>query len=223
MTSGMGSDQTNVGKYKYKIVFLGNQSVGKTSIIHRFIYDSFDESYQATIGIDFMSQKMYVEDKIIVLNLWDTAGQERFKSLIPSYIKDSAVAIVCYDVTSRESFVSVEKWIEDAKALREDDVLLILAGNKSDLSDRRQVSIEEGQEYANKMNLLFFETSAKTGANIKVLFNELAKKLTGIETNPISNAENETSNNAGFKLGEEKDPGAGGESKQEKKKSKKCC
>ena len=91
-----------------------------------------------------MSQKMYVEDKIIVLNLWDTAGQERFKSLIPSYIKDSAVAIVCYDVTSRESFVSVEKWIEDAKALREDDVLLILAGNKSDLSDRRQVSIEEG-------------------------------------------------------------------------------
>ena len=166
---------------------------------------------------------MYVEDKIIVLNLWDTAGQERFKSLIPSYIKDSAVAIVCYDVTSRESFISVEKWIEDAKALREDDVLLILAGNKSDLSDRRQVSTEEGQEYANKMNLLFFETSAKTGANIKVLFNELAKKLTGIETNPISNPEDDKGNNTGFKLGEEKDPGAGADTKQEKKKSKKCC
>ena len=128
---------------------------------------------------------MYVEDKIIILNLWDTAGQERFKSLIPSYIKDSAVAIVCYDVTSRESFLSVEKWIEDAKALREDDVLLILAGNKADLVDNRQVSYEEGKEYADKMNLLFFETSAKSGANIKTLFNELAKKLTGIETNPI--------------------------------------
>ena len=102
--SALANDQSNVGKYKYKIVFLGNQSVGKTSIIHRFIYDSFDDSYQATIGIDFMSQKMYVEDKIIILNLWDTAGQERFKSLIPSYIKDSAVAIVCYDVTSRQSF-----------------------------------------------------------------------------------------------------------------------
>jgi len=80
-----------------------------------------------------MSQKMYVEDKIIILNLWDTAGQERFKSLIPSNIKDSAVAIVCYDVTNRESFESVDKWIEDAKAIREDEVLLILVGTKADM------------------------------------------------------------------------------------------
>ena len=132
---------------------------------------------------------MYVEDKTIILNLWDTAGQERFKSLIPSYIKDSAVAIIVFDVTSRESFESVEKWIEDARALREDDVLLILAGNKTDMHDRRQVSYEEGQKYAHKMNLLYFETSAKTGQNIKILFNELAKKLTGIETNPINTHE----------------------------------
>jgi Ras-related protein Rab-6A len=95
---------TGMSKFKYKVVFLGDQSVGKTSIIHRFIYDSFDENYQATIGIDFMSHKMYIEDKIIILNLWDTAGQERFKSLIPSYIKDAAVAIVIYDITSRQSF-----------------------------------------------------------------------------------------------------------------------
>ena len=80
-----------------------------------------------------MSQKMYVEDKTIILNLWDTAGQERFKSLIPSYIKDSAVAIVVFDVTSRESFDSVEKWIEDVRALRKDDALLIIVGNKSDM------------------------------------------------------------------------------------------
>ena len=184
----MSNQESNstVGKFKYKIVFLGDQSVGKTSIIHRFIYDSFDENYQATIGIDFMSQKMYVEDKIIILNLWDTAGQERFKSLIPSYIKDSAVAIVVYDITNRQSFQSVDKWIEDAKNLRDDDVLLILAGNKSDMNEHRQVSTEEGMEYAKKRGIMFFETSARTGSNIKYLFNELAKKLTGIETNPIN-------------------------------------
>ena len=193
-------DQSNVGKLKFKIVFLGDQSVGKTSMIHRFIYDQFDESYQATIGIDFMTQKMYVEDKIIILNLWDTAGQERFKSLIPSYIKDSAVAIVCYDITSRDSFEHVEKWIEDARALRDDDVLLILAGNKADLNEKRQVSTEEGQEFADKLNLLFFETSAKTGSNIKTLFNELAKKLTGIETNPINQNNDENKATGGFKL-----------------------
>lgn len=178
----------SAGKYKFKIVFLGNQNVGKTSIIHRFIYETFEENYQATIGIDFMSQKMFVEDKIIILNLWDTAGQERFKSLIPSYIKDSAVAIVCYDVTNVESFQSVEKWIEDARAIREDDVLLILVGNKADCEATRQVTQEQGMELASKLNLLFFETSAKTGANIKTMFNDLAKKLTGIETDPIPNS-----------------------------------
>ena len=140
MAANITQDTSSVSKFKYKVVFLGDQSVGKTSIIHRFIYDTFDENYQATIGIDFMSHKMFVEDKIIILNLWDTAGQERFKSLIPSYIKDSAVAIVVFDITSRSSFQSVDKWIEDAKQLRDDECLLVLVGNKCDLDDHRQVS-----------------------------------------------------------------------------------
>lgn len=86
---------------KYKLVFLGDQGVGKTSIITRFMYDNFDKNYQATIGIDFLSKTMYLEDRTVRLQLWDTAGQERFRSLIPSYIRDSSVAVVVYDITSK--------------------------------------------------------------------------------------------------------------------------
>uniref|UniRef100_A0A1B0EW67 Putative gtpase rab6/ypt6/ryh1 small g protein n=1 Tax=Lutzomyia longipalpis TaxID=7200 RepID=A0A1B0EW67_LUTLO len=88
---------------KFKLVFLGEQSVGKTSLITRFMYDSFDNTYQATIGIDFLSKTMYLEDRTVRLQLWDTAGQERFRSLIPSYIRDSTVAVVVYDITSKSA------------------------------------------------------------------------------------------------------------------------
>eukprot|EP01035_Chromulina_nebulosa_P027504 gene27504-36187_t len=128
---------------KYKLVFLGDQGVGKTSIITRFMYDSFDKNYQATIGIDFLSKTMYLEDRTVRLQLWDTAGQERFRSLIPSYIRDSSVAVVVFDITNRASFLNTSKWIEDVRNERGNDVIIILVGNKTDLSDKRQVSVDE--------------------------------------------------------------------------------
>uniref|UniRef100_A0A3P8XWP0 Ras-related protein Rab-6A n=1 Tax=Esox lucius TaxID=8010 RepID=A0A3P8XWP0_ESOLU len=131
---------------KFKLVFLGEQSVGKTSLITRFMYDSFDNTYQATIGIDFLSKTMYLEDRTIRLQLWDTAGQERFRSLIPSYIRDSAAAVVVYDITSR------------------------------------QVAIEEGERKAKELNVMFIETSAKAGYNVKQLFRRVAAALPGMES-----------------------------------------
>ena len=89
---------------KYKCVFLGDQGSGKTSIIKSFMYGSFDHNYQATIGIDFLSKTMYLDDRTVRLQIWDSAGQERFRSLIPSYIRDSSVAVVVYDITSRGAF-----------------------------------------------------------------------------------------------------------------------
>lgn len=103
---------------KFKLVFLGEQSVGKTSLITRFMYDSFDNTYQATIGIDFLSKTMYLEDRTVRLQLWDTAGQERFRSLIPSYIRDSTVAVVVYDITNTNSFHQTSKWIDDVRTSR---------------------------------------------------------------------------------------------------------
>ncbi|KAG6528231.1 hypothetical protein ZIOFF_010382 [Zingiber officinale] len=191
---------------KYKLVFLGDQSVGKTSIITRFMYDKFDNTYQATIGIDFLSKTMYLEDRTVRLQLcllplagieaaltplvsdditdksrWDTAGQERFRSLIPSYIRDSSVAVIAFDVANRQSFLNTSKWIEEVRTERGSDVIIVLVGNKTDLVDKRQVSIEEGEGKAQELGVMFIETSAKAGFNIKALFRKIAAALPGME------------------------------------------
>uniref|UniRef100_A0A671NHD9 Ras-related protein Rab-6B-like n=1 Tax=Sinocyclocheilus anshuiensis TaxID=1608454 RepID=A0A671NHD9_9TELE len=162
----MGSDFGNPLR-KFKLVFLGEQSVGKTSLITRFMYDSFDNTYQATIGIDFLSKTMYLEDRTVRLQLWDTAGQERFRSLIPSYIRDSTVAVVVYDITNVSSFQLTSKWIDDVRTERGSDVIIMLVGNKTDLEEKRQITIEEGEQRAKELNVMFIETSAKTGSNVK--------------------------------------------------------
>ncbi|KAJ8647150.1 hypothetical protein MRB53_000173 [Persea americana] len=167
---------------KYKLVFLGDQSVGKTSIITRFMYDKFDTTYQATIGIDFLSKTMYLEDRTVRLQLWDTAGQERFRSLIPSYIRDSSVAVIVYDVANRQSFLNTSKWIEEVRTERGSDVIIVLVGNKTDLVEKRQVSIEEGEAKSREFGVMFIETSAKAGFNIKPLFRKIAAALPGMET-----------------------------------------
>jgi Ras-related protein Rab-6A len=141
------------------------------------MYDSFDAQYKATIGIDFMSKTMYLPDRTIRLQLWDTAGQERFRSLIPSYIRDSNVAVVVYDITKRQSFKDATKWIDDVLAERGDQVIIVLVGNKTDLRDQREVTVEEGEAKAKELGLLFIETSAKAGYNVKTLFKKVATEL----------------------------------------------
>lgn len=162
-------------------MFLGEQSVGKTSLITRFMYDTFDNTYQATIGIDFLSKTMYLEDRTVRLQLWDTAGQERFRSLIPSYIRDSSVAVVVYDITNRASFQNTSKWVDDVRAERGNDVIIVLVGNKTDLNDKRQVTTEEAEKRAQEFNVMFIETSAKAGHNVKTLFKKIAQALPGMD------------------------------------------
>ncbi|XP_035264990.1 ras-related protein Rab-41 isoform X3 [Anguilla rostrata] len=174
---------------KFKLVFLGEQSVGKTSLITRFMYDSFDNTYQATIGIDFLSKTMYLEDRTIRLQLWDTAGQERFRSLIPSYIRDSAAAVVVYDIANLNSFQQTSKWIDDVRTERGSDVIIMLVGNKTDLADKRQITTEEGEQRAKELNVMFIETSAKTGYNVKQLFRRVAAALPGMDNAPEKSKE----------------------------------
>uniref|UniRef100_A0A914BZA7 Rab6 n=1 Tax=Acrobeloides nanus TaxID=290746 RepID=A0A914BZA7_9BILA len=145
------------------------------------MYDSFDNTYQATIGIDFLSKTMYLEDRTVRLQLWDTAGQERFRSLIPSYIRDSTVAVIVYDITNANTFHLTSKWIGDVRTERGNDVIIMLVGNKTDLAEKRQVSTEEGEQKAKELNVMFIETSAKAGYNVKQLFRRIASALPGID------------------------------------------
>ncbi|RLN75164.1 hypothetical protein BBJ28_00011178 [Nothophytophthora sp. Chile5] len=170
---------------KYKLVFLGDQGVGKTSMITRFMYDTFDNAYQATIGIDFLSKTMYMEDRTVRLQLWDTAGQE--------YVLPSEGGLLLLLRTDRASFLNTSKWIEDVRTERGQDVVIMLVGNKTDISDRRQVSIEEGSDKAKEENVMFIETSAKAGYNIKALFRKLATVLPGMENTMISGDSNRAS------------------------------
>jgi len=170
---------------KYKLVFVGDSNVGKTSIISRFMYDHFDNNYDATIGIDFLAKTHTVGDKTVRLQLWDTAGQERFRSLIPSYIRDSSVAVVVYAIDSQESFHAVDKWVEEVRKEREHEVMIFVVGNKTDLSPgNRRVTKREGETKAKNLNALFIETSAKDAYNVNELFNQIAQQLPPAKVTP---------------------------------------
>eukprot|EP00931_Biecheleriopsis_adriatica_P066089 TRINITY_DN40503_c0_g1_i1.p1 TRINITY_DN40503_c0_g1~~TRINITY_DN40503_c0_g1_i1.p1 ORF type:complete len:208 (-),score=57.58 TRINITY_DN40503_c0_g1_i1:97-720(-) len=165
---------------KYKVVFVGDQSVGKTSIIVRYLKNTFDDKVDATIGMDFQTKNVQLGDGKgqLRLQLWDTAGQERFRSLVNSYIRDAAAAVVCFDITKRDSFENTAKWVEEVRSARGDDALIFLVGNKSDVSeDQRQVNADEARAKALAFKAEFTEASAKTGDCVKELFQKLAETL----------------------------------------------
>uniref|UniRef100_F1L6W2 GTP-binding protein ryh1 n=1 Tax=Ascaris suum TaxID=6253 RepID=F1L6W2_ASCSU len=162
---------------KYKIVFLGEQGVGKSSIITKFLRNEVAEDYIATIGIDFFSKNIVVEGKTVRLQIWDTAGQERFRSLIPSYLRDSDVAVIVYDVSSPTSFAKTRQWFNYVNRQRAGDIAIILVGNKSDLTDKRKISYESGERIAAAWNCRHMDVSALTGRNIQELFVFIAGTL----------------------------------------------
>ena len=161
----------------YKIVIIGDQHVGKTSILSKYKYETIEEGYAPTVGIDFLTKNVFLEDKTIRLIMWDTAGQERFKSLIPSYLKNAHSIILTYDITSKNSFNSLNKWLEDIKNNVQDSVFIVLCGNKIDLNNKRQVNFEDAQKFAKDNDLVYIETSAITGDGIKNLFDIITKSF----------------------------------------------
>ena len=155
---------------KYKLIFLGDQSVGKSCILNRFMNDTFTEEYQATIGLDFQSKNVQIDNQDIHLLLYDTAGQEKFRSLIPMYTRDANIILLVYDVSSKDSFMHLSDWLRDLTNIKKEEVIFAVVGNKIDLDDRREVNSEEGENYAKEHDFIFAEVSAKTGDGFSDLF-----------------------------------------------------
>ena len=162
-------------KYTFKIIIVGDASVGKTNITYRFCKGEFINEYQATLGLDYLSENRTVDNTFFKLQLWDTAGSERYRSISKTYYKNSACALVVYDITRKSSFDNVSGWIEDCKQSGK-NIYIILIGNKDDLS-AREVSNEEGRELAEKYDVKFYETSAVNGHNIEEVFIDACKAI----------------------------------------------
>lgn len=188
---------------QFKLVLLGDSSVGKSSIVHRFVKDSFDEFRESTIGAAFLSQTIQLdkyEGTIIKFEIWDTAGQERYKSLAPMYYRNANAALVVYDITDKESLVKAEEWVNELKSkVKDDDLVICLVGNKLDLVELKEkeklVSQSDAERYAKEQDLLFHEVSAKTGKGVASIFQEIGENLYLKKQNSQLSQSHQQSNN----------------------------
>ena len=161
----------------YKIVLVGDSGVGKTNIMLRYLNKEFNINTKATVGVEFGSKNIIIDKKVIKGQIWDTAGQERYRAITSAYYKGAHGAFVVYDITLKESFEAVDKWINDLRSNTDERLEIILIGNKSDLEEKRQVTKEEGEEKAKEKEVAFMETSALNCNNIEKAFNEILNKV----------------------------------------------
>ena len=161
----------------FKVVLVGDSFVGKTNIMSKYIKNEFHEDSKATVGVEFGSKQFTVEGHSIKAQIWDTAGQERYKAITSAYYKGAKGAFIVYDITRKQSFDSVEKWVNDVTAVADKKITIILIGNKCDLEDQRQITKEQGEEKANKLEIAFSETSALSGENLDKAFDKMMNEV----------------------------------------------
>ena len=186
--------KSGIYDHMFRYIIVGDMAVGKSCILLQFTDHKFRHQHELTIGVEFGGKTINVKNKNIKIQVWDTAGQEAFQSITRSYYNGAIGALLVYDVTKRDSFEHINKWLTELKTNGSKDVCCILIGNKIDLEDQRQVKYEEGKELAEKNNLLFLETSAKTAENVQECFMITAEKIldkiteTGVDpTTPSKN------------------------------------
>ena len=160
-----------------KLLTIGDSSVGKTCLLHRYTNKTFSSSSIPTVGIDFKIMNITIDGKRIKMQCWDTAGQERYRNITANYYRNAQGIMLVYDVTNRKSFEAIDAWISQIDLHAGESVNKILIGNKSDIEQQRVVRMEEGQDLAAHYNIPFYETSARSGVNVDESFYRIAKDV----------------------------------------------
>ncbi|MBA0616646.1 hypothetical protein Godav_026149 [Gossypium davidsonii] len=163
--------------YLFKAVLIGDSGVGKSNLLSRFAKDEFRLDSKPTIGVEFAYRNVKIGDRVIKAQIWDTAGQERFRAITSSYYRGALGALLVYDITRRTTFQNVKKWMHELREFGNLEMVIVLVGNKSDLSESRQVSEEEGKKIAEMEGLFFMETSALRNLNVEEAFLRMINKI----------------------------------------------
>ncbi|KAF8379771.1 hypothetical protein HHK36_029220 [Tetracentron sinense] len=165
--------------YVFKVVVIGDSAVGKTQILARFTKNDFCFDSKSTIGVEFQTRTLTINSKVIKAQIWDTAGQERYRAVTSAYYRGALGAMLVYDITKRQSFDHVARWVEELRAHADNSIVIMLIGNKADLVDLRAVPTEDAVEFAENQGLFFSETSALNGDNVESAFFKLLEGIYG--------------------------------------------
>ena len=208
----------------FKIVLLGDSNVGKSNILSKYLHNEFNQDSKSTVGVEFGSKTFEINEKTTIkAQIWDTAGQERYRSITNSYYKGAKGAFIVYDITKKSSFDNVDSWLNDLKLNNDENINIILIGNKTDLEEKREISIENGEKKAINNKIGFIETSAKNGNNIEKVFDVMIKNIYEKNKEEIENKNkngdyNEINNEKSIELNLDKN-----NEKNNKSIKKKCC
>ncbi|XP_010241769.1 PREDICTED: ras-related protein RABA5c [Nelumbo nucifera] len=164
-------------EYLFKVVIIGDSAVGKSNLLSRYARNEFNMNSKATIGVEFQTQSMDIDGKEVKAQIWDTAGQERFRAVTSAYYRGAVGALIVYDISRRTTFESVGRWLDELNTHSDTTVARMLVGNKCDLGNIRDVSIEEGKALAESEGLFFMETSALDSTNVKTAFEMVIREI----------------------------------------------
>ncbi|XP_034708741.1 ras-related protein RABA3-like [Vitis riparia] len=166
--------------YVFKVVVIGDSAVGKTQILSRFTKNEFCFDSKSTIGVEFQTRTVTIKSKVIKAQIWDTAGQERYRAVTSAYYRGALGAMLVYDITKRQTFDHVARWVEELRAHADTSIVIMLVGNKADLVDQRAVPSEDAVEFSEDQGLFFSETSALNGDNVETAFFRVLEEIYGV-------------------------------------------